>query len=215
MHQFHLVLDIIKLNTEKHLLVSHLLRNQSLGCLLTLDKPNHLILCQIYLDCRELAIHYSRTTLSRISLLPNIPTIWVVSNRTLWFVSIRYPETLTRADTDHDISVASLYLSQFELVSLALSKRNIPYEGVPNAIVVFLDNYDALLAAVYAEIMPVRIIKEVVKLEYAKFFMEFLERFSQNSYLLSLELALFDYVIHLEIFLLVLKRQLFSLSLHL
>jgi hypothetical protein len=105
-------------------------------------------------------------------------------------------------------------LSQFELIRFALSKGNIPYEGVPNTIVVFLDDYDALIAAVYAEIMPVRVIKEVVKLEHAKFFMEFLKRFSQDSYLLSLELALFDYVIHLEIFFLVLKRQLFSLSLH-
>jgi hypothetical protein len=111
-----------------------------------------------------LPIHYSCPTLSRISLLPNIATVWVISNRTLWFVSICYPEALTRAYTHHDVSVTCLYLPQFKLICFASSKRYISNERMPNTVAVFLHNYDTLVTAVYAEIMPVRIIKEVIKL---------------------------------------------------
>jgi hypothetical protein len=90
------------------------------------------------------------------------------------------------------------------LVGLALCQGDISDEGVPDAITILFYDYDALVSPVYAEIMPVRIIEEVVQLKQTKFLVEFLETFAQDGDLLALEFTLFDDAVHLEVFLLVL-----------
>jgi hypothetical protein len=76
---------------------------------------------------------------------------------------------------------------------------------MPNTIVVFLHDYDTLITAVDAEVVPVGIIKEIIQFKNAKLFMKLFKGFSEDCYLLSLQVTLFYDIIHLEIFLFVLK----------
>ena len=75
MHQFDFVLNIIKLQTQKDLLISHLLGNTGFRCLFILDEPGDLVLLQVDLDGRPLSIHNRQASLSGIASLPYIPTV--------------------------------------------------------------------------------------------------------------------------------------------
>jgi hypothetical protein len=186
MHQFQLILDIVKLETQKDLLVAHLLRDTGLSGLLVLDEPDNLILEQVDLDGGPLSVRDGHAALPRVALLPHVPTVGIVSDGALGLVGVGDSEALPRADPDHDVPVAGLELPEFELVGLAMGEGDVADEGVPDAVVVLLDDDDALVAAVDAEVVPVRVVEEVVQLQHAELLVELLQALPQNADLLTL-----------------------------
>lgn len=77
---------------------------------------------------------------------------------------------------------------------------------MPDTVTVFFYYYYTLVASIYAEVVPVRVIEEVVKLEQAEFLVEFLECLPEDCDFLTLEVAFLDDAVHLEVLFLVLKR---------
>lgn len=73
-------------------------------------------------------------------------------------------EPLASGDSDHDVAIVGLLLLDFELVGLALSQRDVADEAMPETVAVFFYYYYTLVAPVYAEVVPVRVIEEVIKL---------------------------------------------------
>ncbi len=162
MHQFQFVLNIVKLQTQEDLLVPHLFRDTSLRGLFVLDEPDHLVLHQVDLDSGPLSIYDGHSTLPRVALLPNVPTVRIIGDGAFGLVGIGDSEALSCANSNHDVPVTGLELSEFKLIGLALCEGDVADEGVPDAIVVLLDDDDALVAAVNAEVVPVGVVEEVV-----------------------------------------------------
>jgi hypothetical protein len=73
------------------------------------------------------------------------------------------------------IAVVGLELFGLELVGLALSERDVSDEAVPDTIAVLLNDDDALVTVVDAEVMPVRIVEVFIELEEAELLVELLQ----------------------------------------
>lgn len=160
------------MQAQVNLLVPEAVAEGALRGFLALHKPDYSVVHEVDLHGDRLPVVHRSSSLARTALLPHVAAVGVVGHATGGLVGELLAESLAGGDSDHDVAIVGLLLPHLELVGLALRERNVPDEAVPQTVAVFFYYDYALVATVHAEAVPVRVIKEVIKLEQAELLVE-------------------------------------------